>query len=488
MTDTPAQTAEKMALRVYDTRSRAKRDFEPHVPDKVRIYACGITPYSPSHLGHARQAIAFDVITRWLRHSGYDVHYVTNFTDIDDKIIAAANEQGVDFSQVAETNIADYYTVMDAMNVLRADVYPRVSETLPEIIDMVEILIEKGHAYVGNDGVYFDIDSAPEKYGQLTGQTLEMVRAGAGGRVAETGSGKRDHRDFALWKLAKSGEPSWASPWGEGRPGWHIECSAMSLKHLGETFDIHGGGADLLFPHHEAEIFQSECCLGIEPVVKYWLHNGLINVDGEKMSKSLENFWTISDTFEHVDPLSLRYALLNAPYRQPIEFNMAMLEESEKHYERMIAVYGAALVAAGSAAWAGCDTLEAASERFTAGMNDDFNSRTAMVEVQAVVRELRALLDKGTDAELIAAGVGWLDEFAGDILGLLPAEETVRASVAQGEGARSDLASIVEPLLEQRAAARAASDWTRADEIREELNALGVVVEDSPDGPVWRLE
>lgn len=488
MTERRADSAESMALRVYDTRSRAKRDFEPLIEGTVRLYACGITPYSPSHLGHARQAIAFDVIVRWLRHSGYAVDYVTNFTDIDDKIINVANAEGVDFTVVAERNIADYYRVMDAMNVARADAYPRVTETIPEIIEMVEQLIEKGHAYLGNDGVYFEIDTAPEKFGQLTGQTLDMVRAGAGGRVDDTGSGKRDHRDFALWKLAKPGEPSWASPWGEGRPGWHIECSAMSLKHLGETFDIHGGGADLLFPHHEAEIFQSECCLGHDPVVQYWLHNGLINVDGEKMSKSLGNFWTIGDTFEHVNPLELRYALLNAPYRQPIEFNMAMLEESKKHHERMMEVYGRALVAAGSGDWAGCDSLEAAAERFTAGMNDDFNSRTAMVEVQAVGRELRGHLDSDADSDLVAAGVAWLDEFAGGILGLLPDADSVRTAQAEGESARDALAAKVEPLLEARAAARAAKDWPRADQIRDQLNELGVVVEDSPDGPVWRVE
>lgn len=488
MTERRADSAESMALRVYDTRSRAKRDFEPLIEGKVRLYVCGITPYSPNHLGHARQAIAFDVIVRWLRHSGFVVEYVTNFTDIDDKIIKVANAEGVDFTVVAERNIADYYQVMDAMNVLRADAYPRVTETIPEIIDMVEQLIEKGHAYVANDGIYFEIDTAPEKYGQLTGQTLDMVRAGAGGRVDDTGSGKRDHRDFALWKLAKPGEPSWASPWGEGRPGWHIECSAMSLKHLGETFDIHGGGADLLFPHHEAEIFQSECCLGHDPVVQYWIHNGLINVDGEKMSKSLGNFWTISDTFEHVDPLELRYSLLNAPYRQPIEFNMAMLEESKKHHQRMMEVYGRALVAAGSGEWSGNESLEGAAERFTAGMNDDFNSRTAMVEVQSVVRELRGLLDSDTGSDLVAAGVAWLDEFAGGILGLLPDADSVRAVQAEGDSARDALATKVEPLLEARAAARAAKDWALADQIRDQLNDLGVVVEDSPDGPVWRIE
>ena len=262
----------------------------------------------------------------------------------------------------------------------------------------------------------------------------------------------------------------------------------MSLKHLGETFDIHGGGADLLFPHHEAEIFQSECCLGHEPVVKYWLHNGLINVDGEKMSKSLGNFWTISDTFEHVDPLELRYALLNAPYRQPIEFNMAMLEESKKHHERMMEVYGKALVAAESSEWKGHKNLETAAERFTAGMNDDFNTRTAMVEVQNVVRELRALLDSNADSGLVTASVGWLDEFAGSLLGLLPDIDTVRAAQSEGQSARSNLVSQVEPLLEQRAAARADKDWARADQIRHQLNELGVVVEDSPDGPVWRIK
>ena len=233
---------------------------------KVGLYACGITPYSPSHIGHARQAISFDIIVRWLRKRGFEVNYITNFTDVDDKIIAAANEEGVDFLEISNRYIDDYFESMDALNVIRADSYPRVTETIPEIIEMVESLIEKGNAYLAEDGVYFEIDTSPEKYGQLTGQTLEMVRSGAGGRVGKTGSGKRDHRDFALWKMAKPGEPWWESPWGKGRPGWHIECSAMSLKHLGEKFDIHGGGSDLIFPHHEAEIFQSECCLGHDPV------------------------------------------------------------------------------------------------------------------------------------------------------------------------------------------------------------------------------
>ncbi|MDE0708371.1 MAG: cysteine--tRNA ligase, partial [Candidatus Poseidoniales archaeon] len=280
-----------MALHVYDTRTREKRPFETARTGEVDMYVCGITPYSPSHLGHARCYIAFDLIHRWLEASGWTVNYVQNFTDIDDKIINAASEEGVGFLEVANRNIEDYYRAMDLLNVLRADHYPRVTEVVPEIVTMVETLIEKGHAYVAEDGVWFSIASAPEKYGMLTGQSIDAVKAGAGGRVED--SGKRDHKDFALWKVAKPGEPSWPSPWGDGRPGWHIECSAMSLKHFGEQFDIHGGGHDLRFPHHEAEIFQSECCTGKTPLVQYWMHNGFVNIDGEKMSKSLGNFWTI---------------------------------------------------------------------------------------------------------------------------------------------------------------------------------------------------
>tara|TARA_Y100001970_G_scaffold294162_1_gene447741 strand:- start:13786 stop:15204 length:1419 start_codon:yes stop_codon:yes gene_type:complete len=470
-----------MALRLFDTRSRSKREFETLEEGKVGLYACGITPYSPSHIGHGRQAIAFDIIVRWLRYIGYDVNYVTNFTDVDDKIISVANEEGIDYLEVANRNIADYFEVMDRLNVLRADHYPRVTETIPEIISIISTLIEKEHAYIADDGVYFEIDTSPEKYGQLTGQSLEMVRAGAGGRVADTGSSKRDHRDFALWKFAKPNEPSWQSPWGEGRPGWHIECSAMSLKLLGEKFDIHGGGTDLLFPHHEAEIFQSECCLGHDPVVQYWIHNGMINVDGEKMSKSLGNFWTIKDALEQVDPLILRYTMINAPYRQPIDFNQKMLDESSIHYNRMISVFGEGMKLSSSEKWSDVEVLQSASDLFTNAMNDDFNTRNALAVVQSVVNSIRS------DKDLLASGYIWLDEFAGGILGLLPDKESIRKIIDAGESARSDLESIVNPLLKERAEARKSKDWIRADEIRDKLNELGVIVEDSPNGPVWKL-
>jgi cysteinyl-tRNA synthetase len=411
-------------------------------------------------------------VHRWLEASGYEVDYVQNFTDIDDKILNISESEGVDFSVVSNRNIDDYFEVMDAMNVLRADHYPRVTETISEIIDMISKLQEKGHAYVGGDGVYFEIDTAPEKYGQLTGQTLDMVRAGAGGRVTDTGSGKRDHRDFALWKLAKPGEPFWESPWGDGRPGWHIECSAMSLNHFGEQFDIHGGGHDLRFPHHEAEIFQSECCTGREPVVGYWMHNGFVNVDGEKMSKSLGNFWTVREAFENYTPLTLRYALLSIPYRNPIDLSPEFLEDAGIHYERLIEAYGVSL---SSDSDSGADLSEA-SQRITNAMNDDFNSRAAIIGIQEVISQY-----SGRD---IAT---WLEQYAGEVLGLLPSSEEVLAGRAKADSARAEVTDKVEALLNEREIARQSKDWNRADEIRDELTSMDVIVEDGPDGPTWRL-
>ena len=472
MTDKP-RSPDIMPLRVYDTRSREKRELSTLEAGRVSMYVCGITPYSPSHLGHARCYLAFDVVHRWLEASGYDVDYVQNFTDIDDKILDISDSEGVDYSVVANRNIDDYLESMDTMNVLRADHYPRVTETIPEIIDMISTLEGKGHAYVGDDGVYFEIDTAPGKFGQLTGQTLEMVRAGAGGRVADTGSGKRDHRDFALWKLAKPGEPSWESPWGDGRPGWHIECSAMSLNHFGEQFDIHGGGHDLRFPHHEAEIFQSECCTESEPVVGYWMHNGFVNVDGEKMSKSMGNFWTIRDAFEHHEPLALRYALLSVPYRNPIDLTPEFLEDAATHFNRLVGAYGDSLSSDSESE----TDLSGASERFAAAMDDDFNTRAAMIEIQAVVSSAN-----GSDVAV------WLERHAGDVLGLLPPSEDVMAGLAQADSSRAEVADRVDALLAERESARDSKDWARADEIRDEIASMGVVVEDGPDGPTWRLD
>ena len=477
-----------MVLKIYDTRAKKKRVFSPIKKGEVGIYVCGITPYSPSHLGHARQAIAFDIITRWLRKLDYKVNYITNFTDIDDKIIKVSLTENKHFLEIANRNIEDYFEVMDSMNILRAQKYTRVTETISEIIDMISILISKNHAYIAEDGIYFEIDTAPNKYGLLTGQTLEMVRSGAGGRVSGTGDGKRDHRDFALWKKAKEGEPYWPSPWGNGRPGWHIECSAMSLKHLGETFDIHGGGRDLMFPHHEAEIFQSECCLGKEYVVKYWLHNGMINVDGEKMSKSLGNFTTISEAFESVEPLALRYALLNAPYRQPIEFNQSILEESQIHHNRLLNTYLEGYNITVPGVWDKNNFLNSATERFFRGMNDDFNTRIAFVEVQSVVKKLNEKISKNDEIKNISAYLGWLDEFAGNILGLLPHKNVLNSLSKKSDIIRNKLSSRVEELLILRQKARDEKNWIKADEIRDELNSMNIKVEDGAEGVKWKIE
>ena len=501
-----------MPLHVYDTRTREKRLFTTARTGEVDMYVCGITPYSPSHLGHARCYIAFDLIHRWLEATGWTVNYVQNFTDIDDKIINKANEEGVDFLTVANRNIEDYYEVMDALNVLRADAYPRVTEVVPEIIEMVTTLIEKEHAYVAEDGVWFSIASAPEKYGQLTGQSIDAVREGAGGRVSD--SGKKDHRDFALWKVAKPGEPAWDSPWGAGRPGWHIECSAMSLKHFGEQFDIHGGGHDLRFPHHEAEIFQSECCTGKSPLVNFWMHNGFVNVDGEKMSKSLGNFWTIREALEKYPALVLRHALLNAHYRSPIDLSEQLLEDAKRHHARLVDAYGQVLILLDEAEKAGIrpvtklpegdltstqylpkqiGLLEKLATEAAIAMDDDFNSRQALAKVMNGARIIPAVLSNESvdEADSLAFATyarDWLIELAGDVLGLLPAPEFAKAAVdPRLDPARQAIKDEVEALLARRAIARQAKDWASADEIRDQLNAMNVEVKDTPEGVSWHL-
>ena len=494
-----------MPIRVHDTKRREKVDFKTLEPGKVSMYVCGVTVYDRCHLGHARCYLAFDLIHRWLEASGFDVDYVQNFTDIDDKIIARANEIDGDWKTLVDQNIEAYYEDMDALNILRADTYPRCTDYVDKMISITEDLIEKEHAYVTKDGVYFHVDSAPEKYGILTGQSIDAVRSGAGGRVGDTGSTKRDHKDFALWKAAKPDEPTWDSPWGPGRPGWHIECTAMSLDHFDKEFDIHGGGHDLRFPHHEAEIFQGECHTGHSPVVHHWLHNGFVNIDGEKMSKSLGNFWAIRDILQHVDAMVLRFALINAHYRSPIDMNDTLLKDAERNYNRVLETYVAALKA--------CDDdspvklpmpditseqplvkslglLEKMGEGFARAMDDDFNSREAVAKVLGMVREVTKVLQSELDqADLNAFGhyaVDLLEETAGDVLGVLPTREMALAEPEE-DPRRVEIADEVESLLVQRSEARTNKDWPRADSIRDELTSLGVVVVDTPDGPKWDL-
>ncbi|MBT7638257.1 MAG: cysteine--tRNA ligase [Euryarchaeota archaeon] len=496
-----------MPIRLHDTRRRDKVEFTTMEPGKVSMYVCGVTVYDRCHLGHARCYLAFDLIHRWLEASGFDVHYVQNFTDIDDKIIHRANETGIDWKVLVDENIATYYQDMDALNILRADDYPRCTEFVDDMIRITQDLIDKNHAYQTEEGVYFHIDSAPEKYGTLTGQNIEAVRSGAGGRVGTTGSAKKDHKDFALWKAAKPGEPTWDSPWGPGRPGWHIECTAMSMDYFGAQFDIHGGGHDLRFPHHEAEIFQGECHTGCSPVVHHWLHNGFVNIDGEKMSKSLGNFWTIQDILEKVDAMVLRFSLINAHYRSPIDMNETILKDAERNYNRVLEVYVRSLnlsliqmprvdlphadITSQQPLSRSLAMLEKMGEGFAKAMDDDFNSREAVAKVLGGVREISKTLDSDLDqADLHAFAhyaIDWLEETAGAVLGILPSREMALAEPEE-DPRRAEVADAVELLLVARGEARAAKDWSKADEIRDQLKEMGVVVKDTPEGPAWTLE
>lgn len=497
--------AKPMPIRVHDTRRKTKVDFTTLEPGKVSMYVCGVTVYDRCHLGHARCYLAFDLVHRWLEASGYDVLYVQNFTDIDDKIIHRANELDGDWKALVDQNIEAYFEDMDALNILRADEYPRCTDYVDDMIRITQDLIDKGHAYEANDGVYFHVESAPEKYGQLTGQSIDAVRSGAGGRVDETGSGKRDHKDFALWKAAKPNEPTWSSPWGAGRPGWHIECTAMSLDHFEKEFDIHGGGHDLRFPHHEAEIFQGECHTGHAPVVHHWLHNGFVNIDGEKMSKSLGNFWTIRDILTKVDAMVLRFALINAHYRSPIDMNEALLNDAERNYNRLLGCYVDALKGRSDASpvalpqpdlssplplGKSLGLLEKMGEGFAQAMDDDFNSREAVAKVLGMVREISKVLNSDLEAADRNAfshyAVDLLEETAGRVLGVLPSQEVALAEPEE-DPRKAEIAEEVETLLLQRAEAREAKDWQRADAIRDQLNDLGVVVTDTASGPQWDL-
>ena len=494
-----------MPIRMHDTRRREKVNFTTLEPGKVSMYVCGVTVYDRCHLGHARCYLAFDLIHRWLEASGYDVHYVQNFTDIDDKIIARANELNGDWKALVDQNIQTYYEDMDALNILRADDYPRCTEYVDDMIRITQDLIEKNHAYVADDGVYFDVESAPEKYGQLTGQSIDAVRSGAGGRVDATGSGKRDHKDFALWKAAKPEEPTWDSPWGPGRPGWHIECTAMSMDYFGKEFDIHGGGHDLRFPHHEAEICQGECHTGHSPVVHHWLHNGFVNIDGEKMSKSLGNFWTIRDILTKVDAMVLRFALINAHYRSPIDMNETLLNDAERNYNRLLECYVNALKARGDGIPVALPQpdlassqplarslgmLEKMGEGFAKAMDDDFNSREAVAKVLGMVRDISKTmaidLDDADRSAFAHYSVDLLEETAGRVLGVLPSQDVALAEPEE-DPRKTEIADQVEALLVQRAEARNNKDWPLADSIRDQLSDLGVIVTDTASGPEWDL-
>jgi cysteinyl-tRNA synthetase len=498
-----------MSLRVHDTLTREKKPFTPMEPGRVRLYVCGPTVYDLAHLGHARCYVVWDTVVRYLRASGYEVTHVRNYTDVDDKIIRRAAEHGRDPSEVSETNIADFETDMARLGIARADVAPKVTEHMDEIVALISDLIEKGVAYAGGGDVYFAV-KAFEGYGKLSGRQLDQMRAGA--RV-EPGEHKRDPLDFALWKGAKPGEPAWESPWGPGRPGWHIECSAMSMKYLCETFDLHAGGADLVFPHHENEIAQSEASTG-KPFARYWLHNGFVNIDEEKMSKSLGNFFTVRDLLEHHDPEVLRYLLLSVHYRSPINFADTALHEARRRvryqYEtlRRVARTLDRLAEAGIAEARGPVAEAAGSTRpvlypariagiragFSEAMDDDFNTAGALgalSDAYGLLNEVCDLAGSGKADDRVVAHTlrKARDELltVTEVLGLLrqDPERWLEADEARGAAEKGIDAAEVERLLEERKQARQNKDFARADAIRDELAARGVTIKDTPQGTEW---
>jgi len=494
-----------MALRVYNTLSAAKEEFVPLQPGKVSMYVCGVTVYDFSHIGHARANVVFDVIYRYLLYLGFDVTYVRNYTDIDDKIINRANRDGVAFSEISERFIREFDRDMEALGLHLPTIQPKATEHIAEIIDIVRRLIDKGCAYQAGGDVYFCVEKF-EGYLKLSGRNLEEMQAGA--RI-EVDDRKRHPMDFALWKEAKPGEPFWESPWGKGRPGWHIECSAMSMKYLGESFDIHGGGKDLIFPHHENEIAQSEAATG-KPFVKYWLHNGFVNINAEKMSKSLGNFFTIREILEKYDSEVLRFFLLSAHYRSPLDFSDQNLDDAEAGMERIykaLVGIGDFIGSGAPDAAAGLDPAllteaeqelaaraEALPGRFREAMDDDFNTALAVAHVFDLVRSVNRVLAEGSkgrremSAPLATARSAIVG--VGEVLGVFTSEPSsyLERIKARKTAELAIAVDEIERLIAERAEARKAKDFNRSDEIRDYLLSRNIMLLDGPQGTSWQVK
>jgi cysteinyl-tRNA synthetase len=473
-------------IRIQNTMTRRKEEFVPLTRGEVRMYVCGVTVYDLSHIGHARSSLVFDVIRRYLRHRGYAVKFVKNYTDVDDRIIRKANEEGVSAREISERYIAEDRRDMASLGVLEPDVQPKATEYIDPMVELIEGLIRKGMAYPIDGDVYFEVRRFPA-YGKLSGKNLDELLAGARVDVDER---KRDPRDFALWKSAKPGEPSWASPWGEGRPGWHIECSAMAMAHLGETLDIHGGGEDLIFPHHECEIAQSEGATG-KTFSRYWIHNGFVNLAAEKMSKSLGNTLTIRDLVKRHDPEALRLYLLGTHYRHPLEWSDERVGESARALSRLRSLKDEAdrLAARGTPAPGPdgglFDQVAAHRARFEAAMDDDFNTPQALGALFDLARLLHTAKDQvaqgSAGAGAFLLGVGEL-VILGRALGLL--ETGGRREPAIDPQAKAKIDSLV--YLRQEA--RRLRDFREADRLRDELARMGVILEDTRDGTTWKLQ
>lgn len=459
-------------LQIYNTLSRQKEIFKPLNAGKVGLYVCGVTVYDLCHIGHARTYIGFDNIVRYLRFSGYDVTYVRNVTDVDDKIIKRAIENNETCEQLTARTIADMHQDFDALNILRPSIEPRVTTHMQEIITMVEQLVTKNHAYVADSGdVLFDVSSFAQ-YGELSGQDLEQLQSGS--RV-EVDTSKRNPLDFVLWKMAKVGEPSWTSPWGEGRPGWHIECSAMNAKELGKHFDIHGGGSDLSFPHHENEIAQS-CCAHDTPYVNYWIHTGMVQVDQTKMSKSLGNFFTIREVLANYDAETTRYFLTSGQYRSQLNYSTDNLDQARSSMERLYTALRDIDVTVDVT----LDKSNAYVEKFCKAMDDDFNTPEALSVLFEVAKELN-VAKQNNETDKVAKLANILKSL-GNLLGLLQQKP---AEFLQGQGDNDEVAEI-EALILQRNQARANKDWALADDARDKLNSMNIILEDSAGKTTWR--
>jgi len=450
-------------MKIFNTLSGQKEDFTP-AGDEVKMYVCGVTVYDLCHFGHALCYVSFDVIRRYLEYRGYRVKYVQNFTDIDDKIINRARERGIVWKDLVEKYIAEYFTDTGALNIKRATIYPRATEEIPRILEVIRVLLEKGHAYQSDGSVYFRVKSFPE-YGRLTHQSADDMRVTATAEVEK----KEDPLDFSLWKAVKPGEPSWPSPWGDGRPGWHIECTAMSIGHLGDSLDIHGGGQDLIFPHHENEIAQSECYTGVVPFVHTWMHNGFLQLGTDKMSKSLGNLVTIKEALARNSADAIRLFIISSYYRMPLKYSIEALDAAENGLDRL----RQALKAEGKP---GGVVLDAGQfrDRFVEYMDDDFNAPQAVAAIFDLVREINRGNEKGLD---IRDAQNTLRELA-DVIGFTLKESKKLSAQEEKE---------IKSLIATRNKYRKAKEWKLADEIRERLSKMGVAIEDTAKGTVWKV-
>ncbi len=467
-----------MSLTLYNTLTRTKEPFEPMNPPHVTMYVCGPTVYDSAHIGHGMSYLIFDMVRRYLEYRGYKTKLAQNFTDVDDKIIVRSKDTGEAWTDIIERYINDFKDDMTALNVLHADVYPRATEEVPEIITMIQGLIDKGYAYPSDGDVYFRVQK-DEDYGKLNHRKLDEQQSGE--RVSDVEKERKEHPlDFVLWKGAKAGEPAWDSPWGKGRPGWHIECSAMSLRYLGEQIDIHGGGDDLKFPHHENEIAQTESYTGKVPFVKYWVHNGLLQISGEKMSKSLKNFFTIRNFLEHHSADALRLFVLSSHYRRPVAYT----DESFAAAERALERFHMALTPPTTDAKKESDELgtltEQAADEFHKAMDDDLNTALAMGELFKFASAINRARDEGVGGASLAKAQETLRKLL-SVLGF-----TMQKQVKPQADASA--APFIELLIETRANLRKAKQYALADELRQKLAGLGVVLEDTPQGTKWKFE